>query len=88
MLASGGWKRSNRRPIRNPHVETTSPLASTGSERPMKTAKRLAGVASSGESVWYWRSLAIVIVPAKTADIAEACTALPTTKKASSCSRL
>jgi hypothetical protein len=41
-------------------------------------------VARSGESVWNWRSFAIAIVAAKTPDIAEACTALPTTKNASS----
>ena len=33
-----------------------------GSARPEKTASRLAGVASSGESVPNWRSLAIPIV--------------------------
>ena len=50
----------------------------------MKIANRFAGVASSGASVWYWRSFAIVIVPAKTADIADAWIAFPTTKNVSS----
>ena len=84
MLESGGSKSSRSQPIRKPHAETSTPLAITGSDRPMKIAKRFAGVASRGESVWYWRSFAIAIVAAKTPDIAEACTALPTTKNASS----
>ena len=49
----------------------------------MKSANLFAGVASSGDSVWYWRSLAIVIVAANTPAIAEACMALPTMKKLS-----
>ena len=53
-------------------------------DRAAEIAKRFAGVASRGESVWNWRSFAIAIVAANTPDIAEACTALPTTKNASS----
>jgi hypothetical protein len=83
-LDAGGSKSSSSHPIRKPHAETSTPLAITGTARPMKTAIRLAGVASKGASVWYWRSFAIVIVPAKTADIADAWIALPTTKNASS----
>ena len=66
MLESGGSKSSSSQPIRKPQAETSSPLAITGSDRPMNIAKRFAGVASRGESVWYWRSFAIVIVPANT----------------------
>ena len=45
-----------------PKAETTSPLAMNGRARPEKIASRFAGVASSGCSVPYWRSLAMPIV--------------------------
>jgi hypothetical protein len=52
MLERCGWKRSSSRPIRNPQAETIRPLARTGSDRPMNTAKRFAGLARSGDRVW------------------------------------
>ena len=42
-------------------MDTISPLTKFGSVRPMKSAKRLAGVARSGESVCVQRSPPIVI---------------------------
>ena len=63
--------------------ETMSPLRTFGSARPRKTARRFAGVASSGESVCVWRSPPIVSAMPKTPAIAATCTPLPTTKNAS-----
>ncbi|MDX6479206.1 MAG: hypothetical protein QOG29_1793 [Gaiellaceae bacterium] len=56
------WKSSSSSPTPKPNAETSSPLAIWGSARPRKSASRFAGVASSGESVWKFRSFAIPIV--------------------------
>ena len=61
---TGGSKSRSTQPTQKPHAETRSPFASTGSDRPMNRAKRFAGVARRGASVWYVRSFAIAIVPA------------------------
>ena len=88
IAATGSRKWSSRTLMQNPNADTKSPLTRTGTDRPPNTARRFAGVASSGESVWYCRSFAIAIVPENTADMPETCTALPITKKSSLCRRL
>jgi hypothetical protein len=57
----GGSKSSSAQPTRKPNVETITPLTKFGSVRPMNSAKRLAGVARSGDSVCVQRSPPIVI---------------------------
>ena len=57
---SGGSKSRKAQPTRKPKVETIRPLTKFGSARPMKSANRFAGVASSGDSVCVQRSPPIV----------------------------
>ena len=62
MLPSAGRNPSRIHDIAKPKAETRMPFATNGSARPEKIASRLAGVARSGWSVPYCRSLAIPIV--------------------------
>ena len=62
------------------------PFTISGSERPRKSGRRLAGLAISGESVCVQRSPPIVMAIPYTPAMAVSWTAFPVTKNVSSCS--